>query len=105
MQGITTVNGLDSNGEWRARLSGAEGEIERLRDRIHEHANHIQGVKGKIDAHERVCAERWEQARATMVRVESAITGLYGKWWIATTAIIALLVAMCGFLIVRTLFP
>lgn len=93
------------DGEFDARLERTEADIAMLRDRSHDVANEVTALSGQQNAHERVCAERWESARSTMLRIETSMNGLYRRWWGAQIGIIAMLLGLVGFLAQRALFP
>lgn len=60
----------------------------------------------RIDAHERVCVERANEAKTWRSSVSQILTdlgdaveGLYSRIWIAACSIIVVLLGMCGYLI------
>lgn len=55
-----------------------------------------QHVAGRIDGHERLCTERWEQSRQGLARVERGVAGLYKRWWGLATGIIIMLFGLIG---------
>lgn len=59
----------------------------------------------QIDAHERVCAERWSEMRETTVAIRKGVEGLYNRLWYIACAFIAILVSALGTLIVRSFLP
>jgi hypothetical protein len=65
-------------------------------ERDHEARTMAQQAHGRIDGHERLCTERWEQSRLALARVERGVSGLYRRWWALATAIIGLLLASIG---------
>ena len=71
-----------------------------------------EGAKSQIDGHEKLCSERWNQARTSMDRVatelsklsdrlERKIDTLYGRLWWMVGGVIGSLIAIVGFLAVR----
>ncbi|HEX3982609.1 MAG TPA: hypothetical protein VHX12_02850 [Acidisoma sp.] len=65
----------------------------------------MNSALSKIDAHERVCAERWSEMRETVGAIRKGVEGLYNRLWYIACAFIAILVSALGTLIVRSFLP
>ncbi len=74
----------------RERLQTVENEVNRLRSL--DHAVIIAGLMGRLDAHERVCIERWGEAKKIMGGLEVSVRKLYDRWWWVAMSLIGLLV-------------
>lgn len=67
-----------------------------------------QQAVAAINGHERLCTERWEQSRASSLRVENLLKRIEGdvnrRIGMIPAGAIAALTALCGFLAARA-FP
>lgn len=50
----------------------------------------------RLEGHERLCTERWEQSRLSMMRIERGVSGLYKRWWQLAVGVIVILLGMVG---------
>lgn len=58
-----------------------------------------------IERHEDRCEERWKSAYATMQRIETAVVGLYSRWWLIILAVVAGLLSFSAALFSRYVLP
>ena len=55
-----------------------------------------QSALGRLDGHEKLCAERWTQSATALARIEHGVAGLYRRWWQLAVAVIVILLGMIG---------
>ncbi len=65
-----------------------------MADPDHEARSMAQNVSGRLDGHERICTERWNESRKTMERVEKGVAGLYTRWWSMAVGLVVSLLAL-----------
>lgn len=60
----------------------------------HEARMMAQRALDRIEGHEDLCGERWEQSRKALERVDKNVHGLYRWRWAAAVSLIALLLGL-----------
>lgn len=77
----------------------AEGTQEALHAIDYEARGLAREAATLIASHERVCTERWGQARASSEELKKAINGLFRHMWAAAVGIITMLLTIIGWLL------